>query len=424
MGSAVLEDGTTIYLVMQPGSAGLANSSRLVQQFFAGKGPKPGFVNNRFEPHSSEAGGESPAASGSRPAAPFGSGKREQRAWPAGEAPAASEKPEKKGGFSLKGFGRSIWSRLATPEKTQSMTRLGLAADPDEAGTPQATAQHDTTASPTERPVYSNPDAALFTPAERSSFAPAETSHRPDAASAYHPDPHEVEASGPQDEPKIRVYRGATYVKGEDGQWHLQESEAGAAHYETQAIPLPASTPIASATRLNAESGAASANAVSAPAKKPARKAMPAPKKVQAKASAKKKSTKPAAKTSAKRPVKPAGKKATAKASAKPPAKTAAKPAAKHPAKPVGKAAQKPAAKAPAKKPVKAAAKPQAKATARKAVPAKKKPVIVPAPKPARKVALPKPQPPVDQPVPEPEMKVPPEEPIVIAPTAEPAKES
>jgi hypothetical protein len=423
MGSAVLEDGTTIYLVMQPGSAGLANSSRLVQQFFAGKGPKPGFVNNRFESHSSEAAGESIAASSSRSAAPYGSGKREQRAWPAGEAPEASEKTEKRGGFSLKGFGRSIWSRLATPEKTPSMTKLGLAADLDEAGDPQATAQHDTTASPTERPVYSHPDAVLFASAEQRPFATQETSHRSHAASAHHPDPLEAEASGRQDEPKTRVYRGATYVKGEDGQWHLQEPEAEATHQETQAIPLPASTPIASESGLNEKSRAASAGAVTAPAKKPARKAKPAPKKAQAKSSAKKKPAKVAAKASGKRTGKPTGKSA-AKASAKPPVKSAAKPAAKHPKKSVGKAAQKPAAKAAAKKPVKSVAKQQAKAPVRKAVPAKKKPVIAPTPKPARKAALPKPQPAVEQPVPEPEMKAPPEEPIVIAPAPEPVKES
>jgi len=52
MGSAVFEDGTTIYLVMQPGSAGLPNSNRLVSQFFAAGGPKPDFVMNRFEPRS------------------------------------------------------------------------------------------------------------------------------------------------------------------------------------------------------------------------------------------------------------------------------------------------------------------------------------------------------------------------------------
>ncbi len=411
MGSAVLEDGTTIYLVMQPGSAGLVNSSRLVSQLFSARGPKPGFVINRFEPHSSETAEESSAASGLR----------EQKAQPDGEEQARSDKPEKKTGFSLKGFGRSIWSKLATPERVPSMTRLGLAANPDDGGAPLAAPGPDTMVRPTERPIYSHPDAALFTPAERAPFAPAESSQRPHDASAPHQAMHAMGTPGRQEEPKTRIYRGATYVKGEDGQWHLQVSEAKATHHETKVIPLPASTPIASATRLNAGSRAASADIVTAPAKKPAHKGKPAPKKAQAKAHAAKKLVKPAAKTSSKQPIKPAGRPAM-KSSAKQPVKASVKPAAKHPAKLAGKATQKPAVKSPAKKPVKAAAKPQVKTAVRKAPPVKKKAVIATTPRPARKASPTRLA--ADRQVIEPEMKAPPQEPILIAQAPELVKES
>jgi pilus assembly protein CpaE len=438
MGSAVLEDGTTIYLVMQPGSAGMLNSSRLVSQLFSAKGPKPGFVINRFEPHSPEGAEESPSAAGARTAASSTSGLRGHMARSADEAP---EKPEKKTGFSLKGFGRSIWSRLATPERVPSMTRLGLAADPDDTGTPLGAAQPDTTARTKERPVYTSPEATLFTPAERTPFAPPETAHRAHVASAHHPAMHAAGASSHHEEPKTRTYRGATYVKGEDGQWHLQESGAKVVHHAAPPIPLPSSTPIASATQRNAKSRPALAGAAPARAKRPARKAKPAAKKLQAKASAKnrKKPAKPAAKPAAKAPAKrqvKAAQKPAAKAPAKRLAKPAAKPLAKPPAKRLVKAAAKPSAKIPAKSAgkakspakasarriVKAAAKPPVEAPARKPAPkGRKRPVFL-SPKPAKRDKAPKP--PVDLPAPEPEIKELPREPLVLEPVPELVKES
>jgi pilus assembly protein CpaE len=410
MGSAVLEDGTTIYLVMQPGSAGLVNSSRLVSQLFSAKGPKPGFVINRFEPQSSQAAEEPPSA-------PV-SGHRGHMVRPAEEV---TEKQEKKSGFSFKGLGKSLWSKLATPERVPSMTRLGLAADPDDSGSSAGAAQTETSAKTVERPVYAHPDATFFSPAERAPFAPTETAHHAHPASTPHAATHGHVASSHHEEPKTRVYRGATYVKAEDGQWHLQESEAEAMHHEAAAIPLPASTPISSATQMNAESRPASAARVKAAAKKPARKAKPAPKKAKAKASAAKKPAKPAAKagakSSAKKPVKAAAK-SSQKPAAKRPVKAAARPAAKTSSKPAAKAIAKPAAKAASKRPVKAVAKPKAKILVRKPAPAKKRPATTPRPKPAKKAVAP--QPPIEVPVPELKPQELPREPLAIEAVAEP----
>jgi hypothetical protein len=390
MGSAVLEDGTTIYLVMQPGTAGIANSSRLVSQLFSAKGPKPGFVINRFEPQAPESNDESaPQASGHTRS---GFGFKGHSAQPAEDE---AEKKEKKSGFSLKGFGRSIWSKLAASEKTPAMTRLGLGADPMDGGG----AQPETN----ESPVYAS-----------AAGAPTESSHR-----GHHPTVHGAGASHRHEEAKTRVYRGATYVKGEDGQWHLQETPARVVPNEAEAIPF------VGAAQMNAESRAGDEEPAAAPAKESVRKAKPAKKKVPAKAAAKKKPAQPAARPAknamAKQPVKSAAKPA-AKTSANRPVKPVSKPAVKTSAKPASRASAKPAVKATAQQPVKAAVKSQAKVPVRKPVSAKKTSVIAARPKPAKKAAAS--TPPVNLQAPEPGVIVPPQEFIAAVTVPEVVKES
>jgi pilus assembly protein CpaE len=356
MGSAVLEDGTTIYLVMQPGSAGVANSNRLVSQFLSGKGRKPNFVINRFEPRSSDVADGQSSTALTRPAYKPISRLIGQLARPAFDTPVA---PEKKAGFSLKGFGRSIWSKLATPEKVPSMTQLGLAADQQDAGA----AQPDATAKINERSAQSASVVALggqhaFSPADRAGFA--------NATSILRNGIHAAGSHGHRREPETRMYMGALYAKGEDGQWHLLKTETEPVKHKPQAIPLPASTP-------DAVSQFAWAEAVPVSVKKIVRKTKSASKSSQAKASTSKKPVKNAAKLAA-------------KGSAKRPVKPVAKPAAKTPAKRPIKAAAKPALKVSAGRLVNAAAKPLAKAaakpTVRKPAPASKQNVSALTPKP------------------------------------------
>jgi hypothetical protein len=442
MGSAVLEDGTTIYLVMQPGNAGVVNSNRLVSQFFSAKGPKPGFVINRFEPGTSNVAEGQTSATQARPARTPISRLIGQMARPASEVP---ESPEKKTGFSLKGFGRSIWSKLATPDRMPSMTRLGLAADPDDAGTPLGAAQPDFSARTAEKPIDAPPAGTRTTQFEQTGFAQAETADRAYRTGADQRWMQAASTPKKQDTPKTRTYMGATYVKGEDGQWHLQEPESEARHHAAQSIPLPSSTPIASAIRLNADSRPASAEALPAPLKKPTHKTKPASKKAPAKASAtnKKKPAKPAAKpnakTAAKRSVK-AAQKPAAKVPAKQSVRAAQKPAARAPVKRLAKAAAKPAAKssaklsgkkdavkptakAVAKRPARSAQKTQMKSPAQKPAPARKKPALAPSPKaPAKRVIAPKPS--ANRSLPEPETQVPPREFPAIEPAPELVMES
>jgi len=308
MGSAVLEDGTTIYLVMQPGSSGIVNSSRLVSQLFSAKGPKPGFVINRFEPHTPEPADESAPMAGVGQTR-TGFGFNGHTAQPAENQP---EKEEKKSGFSLKGFGRSIWSKLAASEKAPAMTRLGLSVDPESGETSQQGAYPRAN----ERPVHAPIEGA-----------PTEPAHR-----GHHATANGAGASHLHEGAKTRIYRGATYVKGEDGQWHLQETPARIVMNKAETIPSPLATLFVSAAQMNTELLIRDEEFASPPAREFVRKAKPAKKKVQAKVAAKKKPAQPTAKpmteAGAKQPVKAAAKSA-AKTSANRPVKPASKPAGK-----------------------------------------------------------------------------------------------
>ena len=389
MGSAVLEDGTTIYLVMQPGSSGVANSNRLVSQFFSGKGPKPDFVINRPDARTTDAAGTASTALTRSAATPI-SRLIGQMARPSADESAIAEKPEKKAGFSLKGFGRSIWSKLSTADRAPSMTRLGLDADQAEPGTP---AEPYATAGPHQRQAYTPQADNLLSPEEETEYMPAESAALAEAErhGARTAEPHSHRKA-----PETRMYMGALYVKGEDGQWHLQPLDAA---------PMPPAAPGAGAGELVAEYQFEFDEDTEV-AKKPARKAKPAAKKSKAKASAKKPAkvaAKPASKAATKKPAKSA-----AKPAAKSPAKRTAKPAGKAPAKLSGKSAAKPAAKAAASRPDKNAAKPPA----RKAAAAKKKPANALKSKPTRNAPVPKPA--VGRPAPEPVVLETPREPAFI----------
>lgn len=346
MGSAVLEDGTTIYLVIQPGSSGPLNSSRLVSQFLSGKGPRPGFAIKRYGPDSQDFFQSlSTTAIARRAAAPISRLIRQVARLTSG-SPMAENMPEKKPGFSLKGFGRSIWSRFASPDRAPSMTRLGLAADQEKMAAPPDPAE----------PV-------MPTPPRGPAYTPSSTFPASDEGKHFMPPPSAhwdlVERSGANRrhaEPETRLYMGALYAKGDDGQWHLQESEADAAPRETQSIPLPSFTPIAGDEDFQAGFQPEFAGAA-----KPTRRAKPTAKKPQPKAIAKEKgrageSQKQLAKATPKsskaapKPVANAPAVKPAKSAAKPPAKRSVKPEAKPAVKTSAKPATKTLAKRPARK--------------------------------------------------------------------------
>jgi len=73
---------------------------------------------------------------------------------------------------------------------------------------------------------------------------PEHAADRAGRAGAHRVDAQHVTAPRQHAGPETRVYKGATYVKGADGQWHLKEAEAVAVKRKTPAIPLemPASS--------------------------------------------------------------------------------------------------------------------------------------------------------------------------------------
>ena len=317
MGSAVFEDGTTIYLVMQPGSAGLPSANRMVSQFFSAGGPKPDFVINRFEPRAAGVPeGETSTALTRSATVPI-SRLAAQMAQPAAEQ---SPAPEKKG-FSLKGFSKSIWAKFSTPEKP---TGLGLAED-----RPEAAVQ---------------PERAVVWPIQT---APANTAY----GAAREPAKAPV-SEGAQTQPETRIYKGATYLRGADGQWHLKAAEP-AVPERAAAWAMPAPAPEASSAIALKPAQSKTPVAAAGATQKTTAKKKPAIKKTAAK-----KST---SKAPAKGQTKTAQKKAAAKVGGKHPAKSAQKPAGKAASKHPVKAAVKPAAKSSAKHPVKAAPKPLTK---------------------------------------------------------------
>jgi pilus assembly protein CpaE len=386
IGSTVFEDGTTIYLVMKPGSAGVAESNRLVSQFFAAGGPRPDFEMNRFAPGATDDSKDPSSTALARLARTPIVRRFAQLVRSAPKLLAAPDGPEEKNGFNLKSIGRNIWARISPSEKLSPMTRLGLGADPNDARTESGAAQPDAAAYIAEKPFYALPVATRSTPLDQMNFASGETAANADRTDAYRL--WRQAASAPTlQKPETRTYMGATYVKGEDGQWHLQQADSEVAQFETAVVPTPIAP--ANATSLNAETWPGLDDAVPVSAKRPDRKATPAPKKTLAKASTKrpgKPAAKPAEKTAARGAVKAVAK-PQAKVSAKEAVKPVAMPAAKAPAKNLAKLAAKPVTKAPAKLEVKATAKPQPEAPASKPALEKKKSAPALSSKPEKRVA-------------------------------------
>jgi pilus assembly protein CpaE len=379
MGSAVFQDGTTIYLVMQPGSAGQQDSSRMVAQFFANGGPKPEIVINRIEPRTQgSAEGQTSTALTKTAYSPI-SRLIGQMTRPVSDSSANADKGT---GFSFKGLGRKLWSKISTTEKEHSITQLGLKDDENYAGTAPGAAQPGGAAKFPGRPVYAAPAAPVFTAGMPIPHMPVDAAGSGDFIGGMLEGTQGASASKHHGGPETRSFKGANYVKGADGQWHLQKSQTSLHQVKMEAQATahfyePAPKAVAAPEKVT----------VKAPAKRVTKVAA----KAAAKATGKrpvKTAAKPAAKASAKRLVKTSAK-PVAKASATRAVKVAAKPAVKASAKQVVKTAAKPAAKVSAKRMVKvkpAAAKLVAKAVAHKPALAKKKPVPTSSSKPAKAV--------------------------------------
>src|SRR5664279_1851322 len=145
MGTSLFKEGSTIYLVIQAGIAGLRNSNRLISQYFSTEVPKLEIVLNRFETRTIGVAEDQITKALTRPAqwkipndyaavrrmqhtavplaledSPISRLIRQMARCACGLPPVQ----EKSSGFSLKKISRSITSKMSTTEETPAFTQL------------------------------------------------------------------------------------------------------------------------------------------------------------------------------------------------------------------------------------------------------------------------------------------------------------
>jgi len=240
MSTSLFKDGSTVYLVLEAGIAGLRNSNRLITQYFSTPVPKLEIVLNRFDSRSMGLSEDQITKALTRPAQwkipnDYNAVKRMQTtAIPLAledspisrlirqMARAACGLPaiqEKKAGFSLKSFSRGFSSKSPSSGNAQALTQLGLGSDMDSVvARPEAPARMPSRPPSRSLPVSSAPAAVPQKP-----VTPAKA-ERADQGSAKQWALPNATPSRQQSEPETRTYKGAVYVKGEDGEWHLSKA--------------------------------------------------------------------------------------------------------------------------------------------------------------------------------------------------------
>jgi Flp pilus assembly CpaE family ATPase len=244
MGTNLFKDGSTVYLVLEAGIAGLRNSNRLISQYFSTTVPKLEIVLNRFDSRSVGVSEDQITKALTRPAqwkipndynavrrmqttaiplaledSPISRLIRQMARTACGLPPI----PEKRGGFSLKSFRRGFSEKTPTVE-SRTLTQLGLGAGPDTVvAKPEAAAKIPSKPTPTPPPAASAPPAATRRPLTPTP-APTDKAVRADHEGARRVAQPSPSTPSQQAEPETRTYKGATYVKGADGEWHLKKT--------------------------------------------------------------------------------------------------------------------------------------------------------------------------------------------------------
>jgi Flp pilus assembly CpaE family ATPase len=265
MGTSLFKEGATVYLVIQAGIAGLRNSNRLISQYFATDVPKLEIVLNRYEPRVLGVSEEQITKALTRPAQwkipnDYGAVQRMQHT----AVPLALEDspisrlirqmaravcglpamPEKKAGFSLKSFSRGFSSKITPVGESRALTQLGLIPSTDSAGL-----QPEIEEKAQSKPYYI--PSAVSSPAsgERTAPTPIDRADRADRREAERVEPQRAGGSSKHSEPETRSYKGSTYVKGPDGEWHIKNTESASA------APLQASIPSRPVTSASPQVG-------------------------------------------------------------------------------------------------------------------------------------------------------------------------
>jgi Flp pilus assembly CpaE family ATPase len=240
MGTSLFKENSTVFLVIQAGIAGLRNANRLISQFFSTGVPRLEIILNRYEPRTLGVAEDQITKALTRPAQwKIPSDSDAVRHMQTTAIPLALEDSpisqlirqmartacglpaiqEKKRGFSLKSFSRGFSSKATEPRDEGSLTRLGLGSGP-EVAEPQARVKTP------EKPAPVAPASRVVTAETQKAVTPIS---KPDRAVRTEPKPEAqpiARTSGHQVEPETRTYKGATYVKGPDGEWHLKESQS------------------------------------------------------------------------------------------------------------------------------------------------------------------------------------------------------
>jgi Flp pilus assembly CpaE family ATPase len=279
VGTALFKEAKTIYLVTQAAIPELRNSNRLIGQFFSAGGPKLEVVINRYQSQTLGVGDEHIEKALTRPVQwripnDYAAVRQMQNtATPLvlEDSPisrliremvsAASGQPlpqEKKRGFSFRSLGRNHSAKNGTNEEPLSITRL--TPGPASAEPPLSPIRPDAKADTPEPFVYTPPAHTLIPPEPLTFSQPPASMDISDDAHPSAATRETLQSSSTSDKqtgPETRTYKGATYVKGTEGQWHILEKDADEVAQETPIIAWPTPAPISygtalSATQLNA----------------------------------------------------------------------------------------------------------------------------------------------------------------------------
>jgi Flp pilus assembly CpaE family ATPase len=247
-GTVLYDEATTIYLVTQAGVPELRNSNRLITKYFTADNSKLEIVLNRHQARGIGVSEDNikkaltKAVKWKIPNDYIAVRRMQNTATPLtlSDSPISGSIgqmarsvcgiPEplsntKKKGFNFRGFGKNV---IPSPNKSMDFTSLQLINDSDCTGITSHVASHDS-------PKNTASD----------SHARQEASYTDTATSKEH------------NEPDIRIYKGDTYLKGADGQWHLKKAQIKDTHKEKPTVEWLTPDPITygvvlSITQLNA----------------------------------------------------------------------------------------------------------------------------------------------------------------------------
>ena len=231
-GTALFKEAKTVYLVTQAAIPELRNSNRLISQFFSSGGPKLEVVINRYDPRGQGVSDDNITKALTRPAQwkipnDFAAVRQMQNTGTplvledssisriiremASTFTGIPVPQEKKKGFSFLGLGRGSSSKSSASDESLSIAPR-VTPGPVNGGGASSKDQPEAKASTPETFVAPPPPAAPPPPPPPP--APVVEAKREEPIIALTPKP--------QPEPETRIYKGVTYVKGADGQWHLQ----------------------------------------------------------------------------------------------------------------------------------------------------------------------------------------------------------